>query len=211
MEGEGTITPLTTLRTDATALRRLDAHAAVRVAVNLDDSAFPVQGPPVAGKTYTAHDLRACARRQARSRQTVTKSSVAFSTRSLPQPATKTCRSIVFGRLTIKTMRITYRPTVRKEVAGLRFPHGFPGLSSAVARSWRPQPALILVATLSVRLHSARAANGCFWRKAAVRRNVRCWVNNGKHMLALRFSAFDPPETLAVSGARALDAGFSPY
>jgi hypothetical protein len=29
-------------------------------------------------------------------------------------------------------------------------------------------------------------------RKAAVRRNVRCWANNGKHMLALTFSAVDP-------------------
>jgi hypothetical protein len=27
---------------------------------------------------------------------------------------------------------------------------------------------------------------------AAVRRKVRCWVNNGKHMFALSFSAFDP-------------------
>jgi hypothetical protein len=33
---------------------------------------------------------------------------------------------------------------------------------------------------------------GCFWRKAAVRRNVRCWANSGKHMLALMFSAVDP-------------------
>ena len=33
---------------------------------------------------------------------------------------------------------------------------------------------------------------GRFWRKAAVRGNVRCWVNNGKHLLALSFSGFDP-------------------
>jgi hypothetical protein len=34
-------------------------------------------------------------------------------------------------------------------------------------------------------------AKGSSWRKAAIRRNVRCWVNNGKLMLALRFFAFD--------------------
>jgi hypothetical protein len=43
----------------------LTLTAGVRVAVNLDDSVFPVQGPPGAGKAYTANDLRACARRQA--------------------------------------------------------------------------------------------------------------------------------------------------
>ena len=37
--------------------------------------------------------------------------------------------------------------------------------------------------------------NGGFWRKAAVRRNVRCWVTNGKHMLALMFSAVDLTRT----------------
>jgi hypothetical protein len=30
--------------------------------------------------------------------------------------------------------------------------------------------------------------NGRRWRKAAVRRNDRCWANNGKDMLALMFS-----------------------
>ena len=25
--------------------------------------------------------------------------------------------------------------------------------------------------------------------------NVRCWVNSGKHMLALSFSGFDPEQT----------------
>jgi hypothetical protein len=41
--------------------------------------------------------------------------------------------------------------------------------------------------------------NGRFWRKAAVRLNVRYWEKSGKHMLALSFSAFDPERT---SGAR---------
>ena len=39
-----------------------------------------------------------------------------------------------------------------------------------------------------------------FWRKAAVRSNVRSWGQSGKHMLALSFSAFDPGrvETILV-------------
>jgi hypothetical protein len=36
---------------------------------------------------------------------------------------------------------------------------------------------------------------GRFWRKAAVRTNVRYWVNSGRHMLRWRFSAFDPKAT----------------
>jgi hypothetical protein len=28
--------------------------------------------------------------------------------------------------------------------------------------------------------------------------DVRCWVNSGKHLLALRFSGFDPKETFAL-------------
>jgi hypothetical protein len=40
--------------------------------------------------------------------------------------------------------------------------------------------------------HGKEAVVGIVGRRAAVRRNVRCWANNGKHMLALRVSAFDP-------------------
>jgi hypothetical protein len=41
-------------------------------------------------------------------------------------------------------------------------------------------------------------------------RNVRYWVNSGKHMLALSFSGFDPTATLAALNGNTLDAGFSP-
>jgi hypothetical protein len=44
---------------------------------------------------------------------------------------------------------------------------------------------------------------GRFCSKAAVRRNVRCWVNNGKHLLALSFSAFDPERTLVTCARKA--------
>jgi hypothetical protein len=41
--------------------------------------------------------------------------------------------------------------------------------------------------------------------------DVRCWVNSGKHLLALSFSGFDPTETFAAPGGGALDPGFSIY
>ena len=46
--------------------------------------------------------------------------------------------------------------------------------------------------------HNNGFANGHCWRKAAVRRHVRCWVNNGKHMLLARISEFDPERTSEV-------------
>jgi hypothetical protein len=54
---------------------------------------------------------------------------------------------------------------------------------------------------------------GRSWRKAAVRRNVRCWANNGKHMLALMFSAVDPTRTSVGTrefGSRAAIAASEP-
>jgi hypothetical protein len=40
--------------------------------------------------------------------------------------------------------------------------------------------------------------------------NVRCWMNSGKHMLALSFSAFDPYLTLAITATSAGLAGLAP-
>jgi hypothetical protein len=42
-------------------------------------------------------------------------------------------------------------------------------------------------------------------------RNVRYWLNSGKHMLALSFSGFDPTATFTVRCGNSFDAGFSPY
>jgi hypothetical protein len=36
--------------------------------------------------------------------------------------------------------------------------------------------------------------------------DVRCWVNSGKHMLALSFSGFDPSETSNPIASEALGA-----
>ncbi len=59
----------------------------------------------------------------------------------------------------------------------------------------------------SLRLRS-RAAS---LPKLRVQNGVRCWMNNGKHLLALSFSAFDPSATLAVHCVEGLDADLFLY
>src|SRR5258705_8346244 len=53
---------------------------------------------------------------------------------------------------------------------------------------------------LAASLISKQACNVAYWHETDMPKylgDVRCWVNSGNHMLALRFSAFDPQRTLS--------------
>ena len=79
--------------------------AAARVALALDQTVFPVQGPPGAGKTFTGARMICALVRDGKRVGITANSHKSFensSTRLLRPPARKTCRSVAFKRWTTK-------------------------------------------------------------------------------------------------------------